>query len=188
MKTKLIIIIPIIFLLLSSCKKHEDNELPPATQTGANTFGCKINGVNWVANGSNDSFYPQALKGGICIIDTSSNGLGQEYKKRLSIYSFNLNRSSFNLVIGCEPFVGTYLLNQTTRPEPAEVQYKSYGAFSGMGGWFMTDSTNLGSILITKWDLEKYIISGTFQFDAINKSTGEVIHVTEGRFDRKYYN
>lgn len=33
-------------LLLNSCKKEIDN-LPEATQTGANTFGAKIGGENW---------------------------------------------------------------------------------------------------------------------------------------------
>ncbi|MCU7693044.1 hypothetical protein ACFSPU_02210 [Haoranjiania flava] len=39
-------------LLLSagSCKKSAENQLPPATQTGANTFGCLINGKPLIAN------------------------------------------------------------------------------------------------------------------------------------------
>ena len=184
MTTKLFIIIPLIFLLISSCKKHEDNELPPATQTGANTFGCKINGVNWVANGNNDSFYPQALQGGIDAVDTSLGGTKNEFKRQLFFSAYNLNRTSFDLVLGREPFVGTYLFNKTTRPEPAESNYINYGAFSGMGGWFMTDSTNQGSITITYYNESRCIVAGTFQFDAVNKNTGEVIHVTEGRFDR----
>ena len=96
MTTKLFIIIPLIFLLISSCKKHEDNELPPATQSGANTFGCKINGVNWVANGSNDSFYPNALWGGINATDTSEGQMLKQYKLQLYLSAYNLNRSSFD--------------------------------------------------------------------------------------------
>jgi hypothetical protein len=184
MKTKLFIIIPLIFLLISSCKKHEDNELPAATQTGANTFGCKINGVNWVANGSNDSFYPQALQGGIRVIDTSLSGTLNQFKRQLLIRAYNKDKSSFNLVIGKEPFANTYLINKTTIPEPAESNYINYGAFSGMGGWYMTDSTHQGSITITYYNESRCIVAGTFQFDAVNKNTGEVIHVTEGRFDR----
>ena len=37
-------------LLVSSCVK-EITELPPATQSGANTFGCKIDGAFWVPAG-----------------------------------------------------------------------------------------------------------------------------------------
>jgi hypothetical protein len=37
-------------LFLSSCKK-EVTELPPATQTGANTFGAMVDGKIWVPQG-----------------------------------------------------------------------------------------------------------------------------------------
>ncbi len=42
---------------LSQCKKKDPDpvdQLPPATQTGANTFGCLVNGQAWTPNG-NDS-------------------------------------------------------------------------------------------------------------------------------------
>ena len=44
---------------LSQCKKTEpaaarpEDQLPPATQTGANTFGCLLNGQPWTPGGSN---------------------------------------------------------------------------------------------------------------------------------------
>ena len=40
----------ILIATLASCKK-EVMELPPATQTGANTFGAKVNGSLWVPQG-----------------------------------------------------------------------------------------------------------------------------------------
>ncbi|MCU7693043.1 hypothetical protein ACFSPU_02200 [Haoranjiania flava] len=48
-----IILLCSLALLLSagSCKKSAQNQLPPATQTGANTFGCKINGVVYKCRG-----------------------------------------------------------------------------------------------------------------------------------------
>ncbi|HUZ58957.1 MAG TPA: hypothetical protein VMU83_09260, partial [Hanamia sp.] len=36
------------FFALAAKKNLPPNVLPPITQTGANTFGCKINGVVWV--------------------------------------------------------------------------------------------------------------------------------------------
>jgi hypothetical protein len=41
---------------LSQCKKHDPDpldQLPPATQTGANTFGCLVNGQPWTPQGYN---------------------------------------------------------------------------------------------------------------------------------------
>ena len=47
MKTT-ILIINLLLITLSSCNSNDDNSftptLPPATQTGANTFGCYIDG------------------------------------------------------------------------------------------------------------------------------------------------
>ena len=39
---------------LSQCKKHDpESALPPATQTGASTFGCLVNGQAWTPKGNN---------------------------------------------------------------------------------------------------------------------------------------
>ena len=43
-------------LLLSGCQKADPapvDLLPPATQTGANTFGCLLSGQPWTPRGSN---------------------------------------------------------------------------------------------------------------------------------------
>ena len=44
-----------------------------------------------------------------------------------------------------------------------------------------------GSLLITKFDKTNQIISGRFWFNAKN-SSGEIIKITDGRFDDKYTN
>jgi hypothetical protein len=53
----LLIAIALISILCSnSCKKHSSDplsQLPPATQTGAQTFGCLINGKAFTPGGSN---------------------------------------------------------------------------------------------------------------------------------------
>ncbi|MBK8748949.1 MAG: hypothetical protein IPM04_14255 [Saprospiraceae bacterium] len=45
-----ILISTFALFLFVACKK-EVEELPPATQTGANTFGAKVDGQFWVAKG-----------------------------------------------------------------------------------------------------------------------------------------
>jgi hypothetical protein len=42
--------------LLTQCKKADldpASQLPPATQTGAGTFGCLLNGQPWTPSGNN---------------------------------------------------------------------------------------------------------------------------------------
>ncbi|MFZ1262245.1 MAG: hypothetical protein WAT34_01960, partial [Chitinophagaceae bacterium] len=47
---KKILLISLAAVLLASCNKNV-TELPPATQTGANTFGAMVNGAFWVPKG-----------------------------------------------------------------------------------------------------------------------------------------
>jgi hypothetical protein len=44
---------------------------------------------------------------------------------------------------------------------------------------------NVGELKITKIDVSKSIVSGTFWFDAVN-SKGEKVEIREGRFDWNY--
>lgn len=51
MKTFFYLLILSQLCLASACTKDNMDELPPATQVGANTFGCKINGVVYSCTG-----------------------------------------------------------------------------------------------------------------------------------------
>ncbi|MGH2649337.1 MAG: hypothetical protein ACRDE8_17285, partial [Ginsengibacter sp.] len=58
MKNKyFLLLVSLIFISLTAgeCKKHKPgnpvDQLPPATQTGANTFGCLINGEVFLPKG-----------------------------------------------------------------------------------------------------------------------------------------
>jgi len=51
---------------------------------------------------------------------------------------------------------------------------------------YNTNSIQNGELKILFYDREKGIITGTFWFDAINNN-GEIIKVTEGRFDTFIY-
>lgn len=52
---------------------------------------------------------------------------------------------------------------------------------------YVTDATHSGTIVITKFDTVHHIISGTFQFDAVNSTnSSDVVHVTNGQFTILY--
>lgn len=70
-------------LLLTQCSKCKNDptpadpasQLPPATQTGRNTFGCLVDGQAWTPNGNNGTSnfrltYDPATAGGDLIIRT----------------------------------------------------------------------------------------------------------------------
>ena len=52
---KTIALLLIIFTLINCTKSDDQDQLPPITQTGANTFGCKINGVVMIPRDSRKS-------------------------------------------------------------------------------------------------------------------------------------
>ncbi|GAB2858733.1 Riean_0653 family protein [Hymenobacter ruber] len=63
---------------LSQCKKKDPDpasQLPPATQTGANTFGCLVNGQAYTPKGNNGMSnlyvsYDSTFRGGALGIET----------------------------------------------------------------------------------------------------------------------
>ena len=60
---KAILMILLWLPMLAACKKNELNALPPATQVGANTFGCLVDGKAWVPSGKG-LFSDKPLEGG----------------------------------------------------------------------------------------------------------------------------
>ena len=175
MKKILFACISIAFL--AACKK-EVKELPGATQNGANTFGAKVNGVLWAPQGfgsfpANDIL--EARMAGNVIIINARN------------FSSSPNETEFQLTIFNVTAPGVYLLNtDVSHPDGAA----SYGYYvkrniTPQNEW-ITSSIYTGSVTITRIDAVNMIVSGTFQFNALNiYNAPEPMTVTEGRFDLK---
>src|SRR5260221_5224028 len=174
---------PIFYLfiycfLFHSCRKQKNEEqLPPATQTGANTFGCFLDGKVWIptGRGAGSSIYP-----------TSGGFFGTPDGKRniyIQAYSDNDNIEIYLKQIYQ---TGTYYLNKNTGIRPNFIYPESYGAYLINGGSYsVTDSIHNGIVRITYADTTTGIVSGTFEFTAKNIQTGELINIKDGRFDYK---
>ena len=167
--------------LLYSCKK-DVAELPADTETGANTFGAKINGELWVPQGlgtipANNLLESQLFPNG-------------DLRIRARNFASSPNETEFDMFITGIIAPGTYLLNKNV----------SYPALSASFGYYVkrkltpidewiTSSTISGSVTITKLDVVNHIVSGTFQFNAASIYTpSQVLSVTDGRFDLKVKN
>ena len=166
-------------LVLAACSKKEVKELPPATQTGANTFGLKLNGENWVPKGfaglpDNDLLKARFL-GDVLIINAQN-------------FQSSPTETEFELRVFGITGPGTYLLNtNTTYPVgPTSYGYHIKRRVNPLDEW-ITTSTQTGSVTVTRLDTTAHIVSGTFQFNAANMTNpSQVIAVTEGRFDIRY--
>lgn len=162
--------------LLLGCKKDTSapvDQLPPATQTGANTFGCLVNGQAWTPKGYNGTsnysvYYDKTYRKGTLNIAT---------------YRYNSNAPDDwqSMVIYSDSLVtpGNYLLNKPTHQEVILRDFKSGCQFLGGGGNYCQ-----GTLTITRLDLQAGVISGTFAF-TLYKPGCDTIKVTQGRFDKK---
>lgn len=175
---KHLLLIAIIFSSFSSCKK-EIETLPDTTQTGANTFGAKINGENW-----------GPLKAGLLptlpILEARFAG-----DSSIFINARNFSRTpvetEMEIYIKNVAAPGIYALNQATEIYPGESASYAYYVkrnFSITDEW-ITSSTATGQVQVTKIDWANKNIAGTFSFTANAKYGSASIFVTEGRFDVK---
>ncbi|HYC40514.1 MAG TPA: DUF6252 family protein [Chitinophagaceae bacterium] len=164
-------------LFMFSCKK-EVTELPPATQTGANTFGARVNGNIWIPQ----RFGPFNADN---LLEARMLPNGDIY-----INARNFSRSpvetEFELLIKGVTGPGTYALNTDISYYPTTGA--SYGYYverniTPTNEW-ITSAHYGGSVTITRLDNAARFVSGTFQFNANTLyNAPQPISVTEGRFD-----
>lgn len=149
-------------LCASSCKDNEVKEwteLPPETQTGANTIGCLVDGKLWATSKRFELTKFPAMT-------ASYRDYGDEV--HLNFYAGG-NGGSIGFVV-TNPHLG---INE------AQVTC-SFDMIPGCSVMLYT-ITNLN---ITKMDLEKNILSGLFAFDLpCKEDANKILHITEGRFD-----
>ncbi|CAD0001288.1 hypothetical protein [Flavobacterium salmonis] len=162
--------------VLTCCDKDDDKpkktpieQLPPATQTGANTFGCLLDG--------------EVFKPGI-----TSNSYQCFYQYVNGGYYFNVNANNRSNGIFRAIIISTYkleiaegqILNLYER-----VEGNASGTFSISGTFNETSVTNTGELKITKLDFKNNIVSGAFWFDVIDDK-GVLHQIREGRFDMQF--
>ncbi|QNH62337.1 DUF6252 family protein [Hymenobacter sediminicola] len=157
------------FLLgVSACKKDDpEDKLPPATQTGAGTFGCLVNGQAWLPFGTTGS---------------GSDGIdydqGLVYIRARRFETDGRNFQSMKLYIDSVARTGRYPLGMPhgqasfhdSRSEDCYLATQEPGTVTE------------GQLTVTRFDLSAHIISGTFEF-TLTKPGCEPLKVTKGRFD-----
>ena len=164
---------------LLSCKKQPVDQLsllPPATQTGANTFGCLVNGKAFVPRKSFSLIVRTDLK---CTYGYTEHG-----------YLFGIGASR-DLDNGSSDVVD--ITTDSLKISEGEVipLTKEFTPAMASGGYdlnlsfYTTDANATGQLTITHLDTVKHIVSGIFQFNAVSKG-GDTVKVTNGRFDVHY--
>jgi hypothetical protein len=179
-------IVVIVPLLSAKCAKTpiEPKEpltpleqLPEATQTGANTFGCLVDGEVFIPKGN---IYYQAIEkqrydenvGSLRFLARNVKDFGNG----IGIYIY-IKNSAYSTGIYTDI---AYTSNNSSYPG-LEIVDKS-GDITTVERCFI-DSTKSHFIEITKLDLENKIVSGLFEFTVVNEDKTDTIKITDGRFD-----
>ncbi len=166
------------FASCSSCKK-EINALPPETQEGKNTFGCLVNGQAYTPSTADGFQPPPPVSGGYI-----GNLRNFTYRNNVLMQITSQNGSTFAIFLRNVGKIGVYSLNFDTGPTPQVFYPLNYASFTTkVDEFYTTTSTVIGSVEITRADTVNYIVSGRFSFEAIDRTTGKKVKVTNGRFD-----
>jgi hypothetical protein len=173
-------------LLGASCRKTKPDDipktelekLPPITQTGANTFGCLVDGVAWLPNGSK----PQTGGPNIQVyVDPTFQG------GRFSVSGNKYKEPNQFISIGSAKCTSLGLFNLDSSYNGLQFYRNVNG--SSYVNYSSSDSGiyKKGFISITRYDLSTGIFSGTFEGKLFkpNGSYGDTIRITNGRFDVK---
>ncbi|MBX9782896.1 MAG: hypothetical protein K2X48_06370 [Chitinophagaceae bacterium] len=182
MKNKILYTCLCFVLLSAQCKKSKQPNtdtpgLPPATQIGANTFGCLVNGVPWLPQGNN---------GG-------GNNLSIYYDPLFNNGVFDI--AAYNAVISptSTQYIGIGVadsLNYFNFPKTLKLSKTSiYRATASISLSCIIVSTativSEGELFIDKLDKQNRIIAGRFNY-TLYQSGCDTIKITNGRFDMKF--
>jgi hypothetical protein len=158
--------------ILASCKKDNPGpQLPPATTTGANTFGCLINGEPVVFNS----------------VGQISNGLQRDndtlswlLKDSMDIWlHFENAQHSVDLFLNNPYSIQTWSLDKFTYVYPVTTKPKDYIRVDG----FISSDQTTGEFRAQNLTQSYPIFSGTFEYHCVNPKTCDSLKVTNGRLD-----
>jgi hypothetical protein len=172
----------VALLNLSACTKEKApiDTLPEATQTGAGTMGCLVEG---------QAFKPVSTSFFIKAIQVERYPMDR-YRFSFTQLNYGKNRRILFSIRNLRG-PGLYRLDQAADPTFPRTT-PTYGSYSTTTpepeGEYLTSPTATGQLLITRYDSVAQIVSGTFEFTA-QKIRGEgpqTVQITAGRFDVHY--
>jgi hypothetical protein len=188
MKTTILL----LFLALTSCSKDSVKQdpiaqLPPETQTGANTFGVTINGKVYIPRDPTGINWGGQQGKGMVWWGTSTN----QFKELVIVDG--ASSVGFKITLHIQHLeqngVGQYTLKQSNFQNQIESISENHVFFkiwdTNINNYAYYGSVeNQGVINITRHDTINYITSGNFSGKFVRyDNPNEYIQITDGRFD-----
>ena len=160
--------------------------LPPITQTGANTFGCYIDGNLLVPRDGDGTFNSPSHGATHFVTGTPPT----DYNSSLTIHDYTGNARLLQLYIeNVQNGEGLYQIKESNcqdfaggNPNPSiNIYCRLKDEQTGENKYYCSIE-NSGNLNITRYDYSNGIISGTFDFNAVNKDdSNDIIEITRNK-------
>ena len=190
----LILYTGLITIILMACSPTKDEfvpTLPPITQTGENTFGCYVDGKLLIPREGEGTFNSRDYG---MIYSGFGNGPNYEHNE-LNIHDFkgvNKMRMDIHFVSLHENGEGIFTINKSNceigldANHNINIRVRWWDEDIQAHKWYCSIE-DAGTLEITRYDFENFIVSGTFSCKMANRDDpSDIIEVTEGRFDIKW--
>jgi len=167
----------VCFAFISSCGRGSGDStppetLPPATQNGANTAGCYVNGTLLLPKNGSQSI------GGSPKYGLDLNSIGNDYYIDIKNWE---NGNHLYLFIKNLTTVGNYPVLQSGGVATPNTQNNTQMLLQCNGNTFIS-ADNAGTVEVTNFSYP--LFSGKYSAILYNKTNpSETIQITEGRFD-----
>ncbi len=184
-----------LFLLLAilataaACNKDDgpDNPwgLPDATQIGANTFGCLIDGEPWVAEVTTFG----TLQKITATYDEIGSGVADQFYLNVSANFLTSTLDSAKkekFTLNLRPIYNEDDLDFSQLLRKDIAYYSRLLNIDNSLKLYSLDTLHDNNLTITNLDTVNNICSAEFSFQLIRASYSDTLKVTEGRFDVKY--
>jgi hypothetical protein len=194
MKTTIALLLTTILITSCSNENTENplNNLPPETQTGANTFGFIVNGQAFKPRDGMGNFGGSPPANAITFWGEPS---GNQLYNEIEAGNFKDGRPASRIILHLHSLhqlgAGEYIWKETNFFKGVyglmhnNVFSRIYDAPSNSFKWYGSYQ-NSGKVIITKYDFNNRIVSGTFSGKLRLQNGTEEIEITNGRFDLKW--
>ncbi|GAA0188652.1 hypothetical protein GCM10009122_47650 [Fulvivirga kasyanovii] len=154
-----------LFIGFSACQ--EDDELPPITSEGKNTFGCLVNGELWLPKGA------LGQGGTFAQMKIWNDTVGA------TLYADNVNTTSG---ITISFFDVPHLRIDKSYDLTDSTYFIQYSRLKDGKACFYENVVK-GNLKLSEYNIDQKILSGTFEFKAYSDVCNDTVTITEGRFD-----
>jgi len=182
----------LLAIAVSCTQESIEDQLPPISQTGANTFAFVYDGVVFTPTDANSRGF--GIDGG----DTPGLSLlgsyfdTEHYSTRIEAIRYTNKKNVdgiyvyiyklYSIGVGTYP-LGTYGVREGFK-RPYNSYISMYAKSPSSGEWVMYYSyENSGEIIITRKDENNSVFSGTFSGKLRSWNGTETIEISQGRFD-----